>query len=92
MKWTLYLLILSLLDSNVVVERWFAPHCISFFFFVLRLVLPSSSQKWQKNQIDIKMYLSGVVQVCFAVLCLWFSHFIFGLICFCEVNIVMYSR
>ncbi|KAM6981493.1 nucleolar complex protein 2 homolog [Tautogolabrus adspersus] len=28
-----------------------------------KLVLPSSSQKWQKNQIDIKMYLSGVVQL-----------------------------
>uniref|UniRef100_A0A7N6FFV6 Nucleolar complex protein 2 homolog n=1 Tax=Anabas testudineus TaxID=64144 RepID=A0A7N6FFV6_ANATE len=27
------------------------------------LVLPSSSQKWQKNQIDIKMYLGGVVQL-----------------------------
>ena len=33
-----------------------------------RLVLPSSSPKWQKNQIDVKMYLSGVVQVCFVVL------------------------
>ncbi|XP_068589995.1 nucleolar complex protein 2 homolog [Cebidichthys violaceus] len=28
-----------------------------------KLVLPSSSSKWQKNQIDIKMYLSGVVQL-----------------------------
>uniref|UniRef100_A0A3Q3G9G9 NOC2-like nucleolar associated transcriptional repressor n=1 Tax=Labrus bergylta TaxID=56723 RepID=A0A3Q3G9G9_9LABR len=28
-----------------------------------KLVFPSSSQKWQKNQIDIKMYLSGVVQL-----------------------------
>ncbi|XP_034733885.1 nucleolar complex protein 2 homolog [Etheostoma cragini] len=28
-----------------------------------KLVLPSSSQKWQKNQIDVKMYLSGVVQL-----------------------------
>ncbi|XP_029011423.1 nucleolar complex protein 2 homolog [Betta splendens] len=28
-----------------------------------KLVLPSSSQRWQKNQIDIKMYLSGVVQL-----------------------------
>ncbi|XP_062420172.1 nucleolar complex protein 2 homolog [Pungitius pungitius] len=28
-----------------------------------RLVLPSSSPRWQKNQIDIKMYLSGVVQL-----------------------------
>ncbi|XP_053173168.1 nucleolar complex protein 2 homolog [Scomber japonicus] len=28
-----------------------------------RLVLPSSSPKWQKNQIDVKMYLSGVVQL-----------------------------
>ncbi|XP_026223703.1 nucleolar complex protein 2 homolog [Anabas testudineus] len=28
-----------------------------------KLVLPSSSQKWQKNQIDIKMYLGGVVQL-----------------------------
>lgn len=28
-----------------------------------KLVLPSSSQKWQKIQIDIKMYLSGVVQL-----------------------------
>ncbi|XP_042347675.1 nucleolar complex protein 2 homolog isoform X2 [Plectropomus leopardus] len=28
-----------------------------------KLVLPSSSPKWQKNQIDIKMYLSGVVQL-----------------------------
>ncbi|XP_047462764.1 nucleolar complex protein 2 homolog [Mugil cephalus] len=28
-----------------------------------KLVLPSSSQKWQRNQIDIKMYLSGVVQL-----------------------------
>lgn len=31
--------------------------------FAPRLVLPSSSPKWQKNQIDIKMYLGGVVQV-----------------------------
>ena len=31
--------------------------------FFVRLVLPSSSPRWQKNQIDIKMYLSGVVQV-----------------------------
>ncbi|TMS16760.1 hypothetical protein E3U43_014053 [Larimichthys crocea] len=28
-----------------------------------KMVLPSSSPKWQKNQIDIKMYLSGVVQL-----------------------------
>nr|XP_057939201.1 nucleolar complex protein 2 homolog [Doryrhamphus excisus] len=28
-----------------------------------KLVLPSSSKKWQKNQIDIKMYLGGVVQL-----------------------------
>lgn len=28
-----------------------------------KLVFPSSSSKWQKNQIDIKMYLSGVVQL-----------------------------
>ncbi|XP_054636159.1 nucleolar complex protein 2 homolog [Dunckerocampus dactyliophorus] len=28
-----------------------------------KLVLPSSSKKWQKNQIDVKMYLSGVVQL-----------------------------
>ncbi|KAF3696780.1 Nucleolar complex protein 2 -like protein [Channa argus] len=28
-----------------------------------RLVLPSSSPKWQKTQIDIKMYLSGLVQL-----------------------------
>lgn len=28
-----------------------------------RLILPSSSPKWQKNQLDIKMYLSGLVQV-----------------------------
>ncbi|XP_078110925.1 nucleolar complex protein 2 homolog [Sander vitreus] len=28
-----------------------------------KLVLPSSSPKWQKNQIDVKMYLSGVVQL-----------------------------
>ncbi|XP_068997211.1 nucleolar complex protein 2 homolog [Embiotoca jacksoni] len=28
-----------------------------------KLVLPSSSKKWQKNQVDIKMYLSGVVQL-----------------------------
>ncbi|XP_044066491.1 nucleolar complex protein 2 homolog [Siniperca chuatsi] len=28
-----------------------------------KLALPSSSPKWQKNQIDIKMYLSGVVQL-----------------------------
>ncbi|XP_029994928.1 nucleolar complex protein 2 homolog isoform X3 [Sphaeramia orbicularis] len=28
-----------------------------------KLVLPSSSPKWQRNQIDIKMYLSGIVQL-----------------------------
>uniref|UniRef100_A0A671TY16 NOC2-like nucleolar associated transcriptional repressor n=1 Tax=Sparus aurata TaxID=8175 RepID=A0A671TY16_SPAAU len=28
-----------------------------------KLVLPSSSQKWQKNLIDIKMYLGGLVQL-----------------------------
>ncbi|KAK2851284.1 hypothetical protein Q5P01_007560 [Channa striata] len=28
-----------------------------------RLVLPSSSPKWQKVQLDIKMYLSGLVQL-----------------------------
>ncbi|KAK9515454.1 hypothetical protein VZT92_026100 [Zoarces viviparus] len=28
-----------------------------------KLVLPSSSPKWQKNQIDVKMYLGGVVQL-----------------------------
>ncbi|XP_054868556.1 nucleolar complex protein 2 homolog isoform X2 [Amphiprion ocellaris] len=28
-----------------------------------KLAFPSSSPKWQKNQIDIKMYLSGVVQL-----------------------------
>uniref|UniRef100_A0A3Q3LWS3 NOC2-like nucleolar associated transcriptional repressor n=1 Tax=Mastacembelus armatus TaxID=205130 RepID=A0A3Q3LWS3_9TELE len=28
-----------------------------------KLVLPSSSPKWQKNQIDVKTYLSGVVQL-----------------------------
>lgn len=35
-----------------------------FFSSPPRLVLPSSSPRWQKNQIDIKMYLSGVVQAC----------------------------
>ncbi|CAN9516215.1 unnamed protein product [Ophioblennius macclurei] len=28
-----------------------------------KLALPSSSPRWQKNQLDIKMYLSGVVQL-----------------------------
>ncbi|TNN87642.1 Nucleolar complex protein 2 [Liparis tanakae] len=28
-----------------------------------KLVVPSASAKWQKNQIDVKMYLSGVVQL-----------------------------
>ncbi|KAJ8016480.1 hypothetical protein DPEC_G00007650 [Dallia pectoralis] len=28
-----------------------------------KLVLPSSSPKWQKNQVDIRMYLSGIVQL-----------------------------
>uniref|UniRef100_A0AAR2LQ15 Nucleolar complex protein 2 homolog n=1 Tax=Pygocentrus nattereri TaxID=42514 RepID=A0AAR2LQ15_PYGNA len=28
-----------------------------------KLILPSSSPRWQKNQIDIKMYLSGLVQL-----------------------------
>uniref|UniRef100_A0A672G845 Uncharacterized protein n=1 Tax=Salarias fasciatus TaxID=181472 RepID=A0A672G845_SALFA len=28
-----------------------------------KLLLPSSSPRWQKNQLDIKMYLSGVVQL-----------------------------
>ncbi|XP_068603893.1 nucleolar complex protein 2 homolog isoform X1 [Brachionichthys hirsutus] len=28
-----------------------------------KLLLPSSSPKWQRNQIDIKMYLSGVIQL-----------------------------
>ncbi|KAM6977748.1 nucleolar complex protein 2 homolog [Aplochiton taeniatus] len=28
-----------------------------------KIVLPSTSTKWQKNQMDIKMYLSGVVQL-----------------------------
>ncbi|KAF4078105.1 hypothetical protein AMELA_G00195580 [Ameiurus melas] len=28
-----------------------------------KLILPSSSPKWQKNQLDIKMYLSGLVQL-----------------------------
>lgn len=37
---------------------------LSFSCFLVRLVLPSSSQKWQKNLIDIKMYLGGLVQVC----------------------------
>ena len=43
-----------------------------FLCFVLRLVLPSSSPKWQKNHIDIKMYVSGVVQVCFAFTFIFF--------------------
>lgn len=41
-------------------------HLVSLLFcasYVVRLVLPSSSPRWQKNQVDIKMYLSGVVQV-----------------------------
>uniref|UniRef100_A0A671MCR6 Nucleolar complex protein 2 homolog n=1 Tax=Sinocyclocheilus anshuiensis TaxID=1608454 RepID=A0A671MCR6_9TELE len=28
-----------------------------------KLILPSSSARWQKNQIDIKMYIAGVVQL-----------------------------
>ncbi|XP_036447110.1 nucleolar complex protein 2 homolog [Colossoma macropomum] len=28
-----------------------------------KLIMPSSSPRWQKNQIDIKMYLSGLVQL-----------------------------
>uniref|UniRef100_A0A9J7ZUH5 NOC2-like nucleolar associated transcriptional repressor n=1 Tax=Cyprinus carpio carpio TaxID=630221 RepID=A0A9J7ZUH5_CYPCA len=28
-----------------------------------KLILPSSSPRWQKNQIDIKMYVAGVVQL-----------------------------
>ncbi|XP_037128508.1 nucleolar complex protein 2 homolog [Syngnathus acus] len=28
-----------------------------------QLVLPQTSRKWQKNQLDIKMYLSGVIQL-----------------------------
>jgi len=54
-----------LFSLNVAVERWFSSH-FCFFCSVLRLVVPSASPKWQKNQIDVKMYLSGVVQVCFA--------------------------
>lgn len=66
----LHFLKLPPVDSlNIDVERRFSPHS-HVLCFVLRLVLPSSSQKWQKNQIDIKMYLSGVVQVCVAV-CFW---------------------
>lgn len=59
------------------VEGWFKPHHFLFSSFSLRLVLPSSSQKWQKNQLDIKMYLGGVVQVWLAFLmeCIFVSHF-----------------
>ncbi|XP_030624437.1 nucleolar complex protein 2 homolog isoform X2 [Chanos chanos] len=28
-----------------------------------KLILPSSSSRWQRNQLDIKMYLSGLVQL-----------------------------
>ncbi|KAI5095666.1 nucleolar complex protein 2-like isoform X1 [Silurus meridionalis] len=28
-----------------------------------KLILPSSSPRWQKNQLDVKMYLSGLVQL-----------------------------
>lgn len=56
--------------------------------FILRLVLPSSSPKWQKNQIDIKMYLSGIVQVCFAAF-FWCLLTYTLLLC---VNVIMYSR
>lgn len=56
----------------------------SFLVFVLclahRSVLPSSSPRWQKNQIDIKMYLSGVVQVrlCFPPLRFQAPVFLWG--------------
>lgn len=59
---------LLLMSRNVAVERWF----LTLFSVLLRMVLPSSSPKWQKNQIDIKMYLSGVVQVCSGFLTLIF--------------------
>lgn len=48
-----------LLNVSVYSVNEFNPHAL-----FPRLVLPSSSPKWQKNHIDIKMYLSGVVQVC----------------------------
>lgn len=35
------------------------------FNCIFRLILPSSSPRWHKHQIDIKMYIAGVVQVDF---------------------------
>lgn len=41
--------------------------------YFARLILPTSSPRWQKNQLDIKMYLSGLVQVCFVCVCVFFN-------------------
>lgn len=60
MKKTSHILIQNLVKG----VNMFCRHNSLFAFLFPRLVLPSSSPKWQKNQIDIKMYLSGVVQVC----------------------------
>lgn len=52
-----------ILIQNLLVHIFCHQHSLTCTFFP-RLVLPSSSPRWQKNQIDIKMYLSGVVQAC----------------------------
>lgn len=67
-KSTIFTLVSFLIDCLGVAEKREKKTCLLISLFVLRFVrrsvLPSSSPRWQKNQMDIKMYLSGVVQVC----------------------------
>lgn len=67
-KSTIFTLVSFLIDCLGVAEKREKKTCSLISLFVLRFVrrsvLPSSSPRWQKNQMDIKMYLSGVVQVC----------------------------
>uniref|UniRef100_A0AAX7VB90 Nucleolar complex protein 2 homolog n=1 Tax=Astatotilapia calliptera TaxID=8154 RepID=A0AAX7VB90_ASTCA len=66
-KSTIFTLVSFLIDCLGVAEKREKRTCSLISLFVLRFVrrsvLPSSSPRWQKNQMDIKMYLSGVVQL-----------------------------
>ncbi len=69
----------SFVPPAVQIDVWISQISLRniVLIFIFRLILPSSSPRWQKNQIDIKMYIAGVVQVDFSLQFFFFS-FIFS--------------
>lgn len=68
----------SFVPPAVQIDVWISQISLHniVLIFIFRLILPTSSPRWQKNQIDIKMYIAGVVQVDFSLQFFFFHLFL----------------